>query len=103
MSAPAVPSATAGPLLPTDRLAVAAVAVRPLGDDLLVAMPDPTRPVERLTGSGPQLWTLFGSGCTLHEAAVDAAGHAGVDPAAVVDDVVAFAESLVARGLARRV
>jgi hypothetical protein len=102
VTAPAVPPVTARPLLPSDRLALAEVAVRTLGDDLLVALPDPSRPVERLSGSGPLLWTLLGSGCTLGEAAATAAGRAGVDPATVLDDVVAFAESLVATGLARR-
>lgn len=84
-----------------DRLELLPVAVRILGPDLLVAPPGPWRDVTRLTGSGPHLWRLFGDGLRLEEVARQAAEAAGVAVDDVRADVLAFADELVASGLAR--
>lgn len=84
-----------------DRLELLPASVRLVGHDLLVARPGPWLDVERLTGSGPLLWGLFGEGLDLEGAARSAAATAGVAVEATRADVVAFATALVARDLAR--
>lgn len=86
----------------TDRLELAPVAVRALGDDLLVARPGPWRPPQRLTGTGPMLWHLLGEGWSLGETAQRVAQTLGAPLEEVEHGVVAFAADLVAADLARR-
>lgn len=88
------------PLGPTDRLSLAMAATRLLGSDLLVNVGGATRPVERLTGSGPELWRSFAEGRSLGDAAAVLAEHTGADPAVVEPHVVAFATRLVEADLA---
>jgi hypothetical protein len=76
------------------------VAVRPLGDDILVARPGPDLPVHRLTGSGPTLWRLFEAGATVDEASLCIAEATGARIDDVRRAVVEFAGRLVAMELA---
>jgi hypothetical protein len=89
-------------LEPSDRLLLAPSATRRLGSDLLVSAGGATRPVERLTGSGPELWNSFAAGLTLGEAAARLARRTGTAPAAVEPHVLSFAEALVRARLAER-
>jgi hypothetical protein len=61
-----------------------------------------TRPVERLTGSGPELWGSFAAGLTLGEAAARLAQRTGTTLATVEPHVLEFAAALVDSGLAER-
>ncbi len=79
---------------------MARVATRDFGPDLLIAHPDPARPVERLTGSGPPLWRLFKAGASIEEAVERLAEEDGVAHAQVRQEALAFATLLVGRGLA---
>lgn len=87
-------------LAPSDRLRLAPAATRALGPDLLVSVGGATRSVERLAGSGPDLWRSFGAGLTIGEAARHLAEQTGAAPARVEAHVVEFAAALVAAGLA---
>jgi hypothetical protein len=87
-------------LEPSDRLRLAPSATRRLGSDLLVSAGGATRPVERLTGSGPELWSAFAAGLTISEAAAGLAHHTGAAVATVEPQVLAFAEGLVRARLA---
>jgi Coenzyme PQQ synthesis protein D (PqqD) len=89
-------------LEPTDRLRLAPSATRRLGSDLLVSAGGATRPVERLTGSGPELWGCFAAGLTLGDAAARLAERTGAAVATVEPHVLEFAEALVGSGLAER-
>ena len=89
-------------LEPTDRLRLVPSAMRRLGPDLLVSAGGATRPVERLTGSGPELWGCFAVGLTLGEAAARLAERTGAAVVTVEPHVVEFAEALVRTGLAER-
>jgi hypothetical protein len=76
-------------LLPSDRLRLAPSATRRMGPDLLVSAGGATRPVERLTGSGPDLWARL-------------AERTGAALSTVHPHVLEFAESLVRAQLAER-
>jgi hypothetical protein len=73
---------------------------RRLGSDLLVSAGGATRPVERLTGSGPELWHAFAAGLTVSEAAARLAQRTGAAAATVEPHVLDFAEALVRARLA---
>jgi hypothetical protein len=89
-------------LEPSDRLRVAPSATRRVGPDLLVSAGGATRPVERLTGSGPELWGSFAAGLTLEEAAVRLAERTGASLSTVESHVLEFAEALVRAQLAEQ-
>jgi hypothetical protein len=78
-------------------------ATRRLGSDLLVSAGGATRPVERLTGSGPELWSAFATGITISEAAARLAHRTGADAATLEPLVLEFAEALVRARLAEPV
>lgn len=86
----------------SDRLRLAPSATRRLGSDLLVSAGGSTRPVERLTGSGPDLWVSFTAGLSVADAAVRLAERSGAAVATVQPHVLEFAEALVRAGLAER-
>jgi hypothetical protein len=71
-----------------------------MGPDLLVSAGGATRPVERLTGSGPELWGSFAAGFTLAEAAARLAERTGAAISTVEPHVLEFAEALVRAQLA---
>jgi hypothetical protein len=85
---------------PSDRLQLVPCATRRLGTDLLVSAGGATRPVERLTGSGPELWSAFAAGLTLGDAAVRLAERTGVAVSTIEPHVVEFAGALVRARLA---
>ena len=87
-------------LEPSDRLRLVPSATRRLGPDLLVSAGGATLPVERLTGSGPELWTSFAAGLTLGEAAARLAQRTGATLDVIEPHVIEFAESLVRARLA---
>jgi hypothetical protein len=89
-------------LEPSDRLRLAPCATRRLGFDLLVSAGGATRPVERLTGSGPELWGSFAAGLTLAEAAARLAERTGAALSTVEPHVLEFADALVHAELAER-
>jgi hypothetical protein len=89
-------------LEPSDRLRLVPSATRRLGSDLLVSAGGATRPVERLTGSEPELWSAFAAGLTLGEAAARLAQRGGAAVTAVEPHVLEFAEALVHAQLAER-
>jgi hypothetical protein len=78
-------------------------ATRRLGSDLLVSAGGATRPVERLTGSGPELWSAFAAGLSVGEAAARLADRTGAAVATVESQVLEFAEALVRARLAEPV
>lgn len=84
----------------SDRLRLVPSATRRLGPDLLVSAGGATRPVERLTGAGPELWEQFGAGLTLGEAAARVARRMGESLAVVEPHVLEYAEALVRAQLA---
>jgi hypothetical protein len=86
----------------SDRLRLVPSATRRLGPDLLVSAGGATRPVERLTGSGPELWRSFAAGLTVAEAAARLAQRTGAAFTTVEPHVLDFAEALVQAGLAER-
>jgi hypothetical protein len=87
-------------LEPSDRLRLVPSATRRLGPDLLVSAGGATRPVERLTGSGPELWGSFAAGLTLGEAAARLAQRTGAALGTIEPQVLEFAEALVRARLA---
>jgi hypothetical protein len=87
-------------LVPSDRLRLAPAATRRLGPDLLVSAGGATRAVERLTGSGPELWGYFAAGLTLGEATDRVAQRAGMSPTEIETHVLEFAQALVRARLA---
>ncbi|HEX6418416.1 MAG TPA: hypothetical protein VFZ77_07960 [Acidimicrobiales bacterium] len=87
---------------PTDRLRLRPCATRRLGTDLLVSIDGAAGPVERLTGLGPELWSYFGAGFTVAEAAARVAERAGTPAASVESHVLDYAEALVRAGMAER-
>jgi hypothetical protein len=89
-------------LEPSDRLRLMPCATRRLGSDLLVSAGGATRPVERLTGSGPELWGSFAAGLTLREATDRLAQRTGAAPTTLEPHVLEFAAALVRTGLAER-
>jgi hypothetical protein len=89
-------------LVPSDRLRLVPSATRRLGTDLLVSAGGATRPVERLTGTGPELWSAFAAGLTLAEAAARLAQRTGAAVPSVEPHVLEFAEALVHAQLAER-
>jgi hypothetical protein len=86
----------------SDRLRLVPSATRRLGPDLLVSVGGATRPVERLTGTGPELWGSFAAGLTLGEAAARLAQRTGATLSTVEPHVLEFAAALVDAGLAER-
>jgi len=86
----------------SDRLRLVPSATRRLGPDLLVSAGGATRPVERLTGSGPELWGSFAAGLTLGEAAARLAQHTGAAFGTVEPHVLEFAKALIRARLAER-
>jgi len=88
------------PLELSDRLHVVPSATRRLGPDLLVSAGGATRPVERLTGSGPELYGAFAAGLTVAEAAARVADRTDTPVDTVQPHVLEFAEALVSAGLA---
>jgi Coenzyme PQQ synthesis protein D (PqqD) len=58
--------------------------------------------VERLTGTGPELWSSFVAGLTVGEAAARLAQRTGAMLATVEPHVIEFAEALISAGLAER-
>jgi hypothetical protein len=86
----------------SDRLHVMPSATRRLGPDLLVSAGGATRPVERLTGSGPELYGAFAAGLTVAEAADRLAERTGAPVTTVQPHALEFAEALVGAGLAVR-
>jgi Coenzyme PQQ synthesis protein D (PqqD) len=90
-------------LEPSDRLRLVPSATRRLGSDLLVSAGGATRPVERLTGSGPELWSAFAAGLSVGEAAARLAQRTGAAVATVEPQVLEFAEALVRARLAEPV
>ena len=90
----------ARPLDPADRIRLAPAATRRLGAELLVSVGGATRPVERLSGSGPELWQSFAEGLSLGDAAFRLAERTGAELAVVEPHVVAFATRLVEADLA---
>jgi hypothetical protein len=89
-------------LEPSDRLRLPPTATRRMGPDLLVSAGGATRPVERLTGSGPELWGSFASGLTLGEAAARLSERTGAALSTVEPHVLEFAEALIRAQLAER-
>jgi hypothetical protein len=85
---------------PADRLRLMPCATRRLGADLLVGVGGATGRVERLTGGGPELWSFFGAGLTVAEAASRVAERADTPAAGVESHVLDYAEALVRAGLA---
>jgi hypothetical protein len=77
-------------------------ATRVLGPDLLVNVGGATAPVQRLMGTGPELWHCFEQGFTIAEAAAHVADRDGA-PADIEANVVAFGTSLVRARLAEPV
>jgi Coenzyme PQQ synthesis protein D (PqqD) len=90
-------------LEPSDRLQLIPSATRRLGSDLLVSAGGATRPVERLTGSGPELWSALAAGFTIREAAAHLAHRTGAAVATVEPHVLEFAQALVRARLAEPV
>lgn len=90
------------PLEPADRLRLAPCATRRLDNDLLVSAAGATRPVERLSGTGPALWRSFGRGLTVRGAALLLAEETGARLVRVEPHVLLFARRLVEAGLAVR-
>jgi hypothetical protein len=86
----------------TTRLRLAPAATRLLGSDLLVNVGGATAPVQRLLGTGPELWECFARGFTVGEAAAHLAPREGA-PADIEANVVAFGTSLVRARLAEPV
>jgi hypothetical protein len=86
----------------SDRLRLVPNATRRLGSDLLVSAGGATRPVERLTGSGPELWGSFAAGLSVADTAARLAERSGAAVATVQPHVLEFAEALVRAGLAER-
>jgi hypothetical protein len=85
-----------------DRLDAVSGATRRLGGVLFVSVGGATRPVERLSGSGPLLWELFDEGLTIGEATARLARVAEQDPNEVEEHVLRFAKALVDAGLRAR-
>ncbi len=81
------------------RFRLAPAATRMLGSDLLVNAGGATASVQRLLGTGPDLWWCFSHGYTVGEAAAHLATRDGA-PADLEANVVAFGQSLVQANLA---
>jgi hypothetical protein len=84
------------------RFRLAPAATRLLGADLLVNAGGANAPVQRLMGTGPELWECFSRGLTVGEAVDHLAARPGA-PADLEANVVAFGASLVSAGLAEPV
>jgi Coenzyme PQQ synthesis protein D (PqqD) len=87
------------PLDPSTRLRLAPAATRRLGSDLLVNAGGATAPVQRLMGTGAELWECFARGLSVGEAVTLLAQRTGA-PADVERNVVEFGTALVRAGLA---
>ena len=87
-------------LEPSARLRIVPAATRMLGSDLLVNHGGATAPVQRLVGSGPDLWFAFGRGLSIAEAANEVLSQVGTVVPGVEDNVLRFAAALVETGLA---
>jgi hypothetical protein len=85
---------------PSDRLRLAPSATRRLGSDLLVSVGGATRPVERLTGTGPEVWQAFAAGLTVRDTATHLAERTGSPVTTVEPNVLEFAHALIRAGLA---
>jgi hypothetical protein len=90
-----------GALDPSTRLRIVPTATRMLGSDLLVNIGGATAPVQRLVGSGPELWFAFRRGLSIHEATNEVASQVGVGVRVIEANVLRFATALVEAGLAR--
>lgn len=84
------------------RFRLAPAATRMLGSDLLVNVGGATASVQRLLGTGPDLWWCFSRGYTVSEAVTYLASRDGAPPD-LEGNVLAFAASLVETGLAEAV
>lgn len=84
----------------SDWVRLAPAATRVVGSDLLVNAGGATGSVERLVGSGPELWWAFDQGLTLGEAAARLTARTGAPPDVVEAHVLKFAAALVEAGLA---
>ncbi len=85
---------------PSARLRIVPAATRMLGSDLLVNHGGATAPVQRLVGSGPELWFALGRGLSIAEAARDVSSKVGVAVEGIEENVLRFAAALVDTGLA---
>lgn len=92
--------ATPRPLEPSDRIRLVPAATRVLGRDLLVNAGGATSPVERLAGTGPELWWSLARGLTIAEAATTLADRIGAPLVEVEAQVLQFATALVEARLA---
>jgi hypothetical protein len=84
------------------RLQLIPAATRTLGDDLLVNAGGATASVQRLLGTGPELWWCFARGLSVGEAVAHIAGIEGA-PADIEANVGEFASALVRTRLAEPV
>ena len=85
---------------PSARLRIVPAATRMLGSDLLVNHGGATAPVQRLVGSGPELWFAFVRGLSIEEAANEISSKVGIAVQGIEDHVLRFAAALVETGLA---
>ena len=85
---------------PSARLRVVPAATRMLGSDLLVNHGGAIAPVQRLVGSGPELWFAFGRGLSIADAANEVSSKLGMAVPGIEDSVLRFAAALVEAGLA---
>jgi hypothetical protein len=85
---------------PSARLRIVPAATRTFGSDLLINRGGATAPVQRLVGSGPELWFAFGRGLTITEAANEVSSKLGMVVPGIEDSVLRFAAALVEAGLA---
>jgi hypothetical protein len=90
------------PLGPSTRFKLAPSATRRLGPDLLVNAGGATASVQRLMGTGPELWHCFARGLTVAEAAAHLADRFGA-PADVEANALEFGASLISSHLAEPV
>lgn len=90
------------PIDRSTRFRLAPAATRQLGSDLLVNAGGATASVQRLMGTGPELWECFARGFTVAEAVVQLAARDGA-PDDLEANVVAFGTSLVRAHLAELV
>lgn len=84
------------------RLQLVPAATRTLGADLLVNAGGATTSVQRLLGTGPELWQCFARGFTVAQAVAHVVGTEGA-PDDVEASVLEFAASLVRMRLAEPV
>ncbi len=89
----------AQPIDLSTRFTLVPAATRRLGADLLVNAGGATASVQRLLGTGPELWWCFSRGYSVGEAVAHLASREGA-PDDLEANVLKFANSLVATHLA---